>query len=67
MFSAIVRLFRRALSALVALNSPNHLAGGFTLGLVIALVPNGNLIALSLCVLLFSLRCNDGLALEAVA
>ena len=33
--------------------------------MVIGLVPKGNLIALSLCVLLFSMRCNKGLGLMA--
>ncbi len=31
--------------------------------MIIGLVPKGNLIALSLCVLLFSMRCNKGLGL----
>jgi uncharacterized protein (DUF2062 family) len=67
MFSAIITPIRRTLSALVAADSPGHLTAGFALGLVLALVPNGHVIALSVCVLLFSLRCNDRLALEAVA
>ena len=53
---------------LLASNAPSQLAAGFTLGMVIGLVPKGNLIALSLCVLLFSIRCNKGLGfLAAVA
>lgn len=65
MFSAIVAPFRRIAQALMASNSPSELAAGVTLGMVIGLVPKSNLIALSLCVLLFSLRCNKGLALLA--
>jgi hypothetical protein len=67
MFSAILAPIRRVLSALVAAESLMQPAAGFALGLVIALVPNGNVIALSMCVLLFSLRCNVGSALEAAA
>ncbi|MCI0334949.1 MAG: hypothetical protein L0228_17215 [Planctomycetes bacterium] len=58
MFSSIIALIRRIVHALVASNSPGQLATGFTLGMIIGLVPKSNLIALSLCVLLFSLRCN---------
>jgi uncharacterized protein (TIGR03546 family) len=65
MFSAFVAPVRKFVQALVASNSPGQLAAGFTLGMIIGLVPKNNLIALSLCVLLFSLRCNKGLALLA--
>ncbi len=65
MFSSIVAPIRRFVHALVASNSPGQLATGFTLGMIIGLVPKSNLIALSLCVLLFSLRCNKGFALLA--
>jgi len=56
---------RRIVQALLASDSPNQLAAGFTLGMIIGLVPKGNLIAISLCVLVFSLRVNKGLALVA--
>jgi uncharacterized protein (TIGR03546 family) len=65
MMFAIVRPFRRAVHALLAFNSSNQLAVGFAVGMIIGLVPKGNLIALSLCVLLFSLRCNKGIAIVA--
>jgi uncharacterized protein (TIGR03546 family) len=65
MLSAIVSPIRRIITALVASNSPHELAVGFTLGLIIGLVPKGNLIALSLFVMLFSLRCNKGISLVA--
>jgi uncharacterized protein (TIGR03546 family) len=61
----VVAIFRRVLQALLVSDSPNQLAAGFTLGVVIGLLPKGNLIAVSLCVLLFSLRVNKGLALVA--
>jgi uncharacterized protein (TIGR03546 family) len=65
MLSAIVGPIRRAANSLVAASSPSQLAAGFTLGMIIGVVPKSNLIALSLCVLLFSLRCNKGLALAS--
>jgi uncharacterized protein (TIGR03546 family) len=65
MLSAIVAPIRRIVDSLVAANSPSQLAAGFTLGMIIGVVPKSNLIALSLCVLLFSLRCNKGLALAS--
>jgi uncharacterized protein (TIGR03546 family) len=65
MFSAIVAAFRSPVRALLASNSNGQLAAGFTLGMIIGFMPKGNLIALSLCVLLFSLRCNKGLAILA--
>jgi uncharacterized protein (TIGR03546 family) len=61
--SAIVAPWRRLVVALLACNSSGQLAAGFALGMIIGLVPKGNLVALSLCVLLFSLRCNKGLAM----
>jgi uncharacterized protein (TIGR03546 family) len=56
---------RRVTQLLLACNTPSELAAGFTLGMIIGFVPKGNLMALSLCVLLFSLRVNKGLALAA--
>jgi uncharacterized protein (TIGR03546 family) len=51
--------------SLLASNSPHQLAAGCTLGMMIGLVPKGNLIVLVLCVLVFSLRVNKGMALVA--
>jgi uncharacterized protein (TIGR03546 family) len=65
MLSSPVRLLRRIARGLLTSDSPTQLAAGITLGMVIGLMPKGNLIALSLCVLLFSLRVNKGLALVA--
>ena len=65
MLSAIVAPLRRAAQSLVASNSPGQLAAGFTLGMIIGVMPKSNLIALSLCVAMFSLRCNKGLGLMA--
>lgn len=65
MLSRTVTMLRWAARGILASDSPNQLAAGFALGMVLGLVPKGNLIALSLCVLLFSLRVNKGLALTA--
>jgi hypothetical protein len=67
MLSAIVAPLRRVLTALITVDSMMQPIAGFAIGLIIALAPNGNFIALSMCVLLFSLRCNVRVALEAVA
>src|SRR5947207_6969406 len=65
MMAAAVSASRRFCRALLASNAPEQLAAGFTIGMVIELVPKGNLIALSLCVLLFSMRCNKTTGLLA--
>jgi uncharacterized protein (TIGR03546 family) len=56
---------RRVFQALLAHDASNQLAAGFALGMVLGLVPKGNLIAVSLFVLLFSLRVNTGVGLLA--
>jgi uncharacterized protein (TIGR03546 family) len=66
MLRAVFAPFRHALSSLVASHTPEELAAGFALGMIIGVMPKTNLIALSLGVLLFSLRCNKGFALGAV-
>ena len=65
MLSPAVALLRKIVRGLLAADAPPQLAAGFTLGMILGLVPKGNLIAVSLCVLLFSLRVNKGLALVA--
>lgn len=65
MFSALIAVVRKTVRALLAADSPGQLAAGFTIGMMIGLVPKTNLIALSLCVLLFSLRCNKELGIVA--
>jgi uncharacterized protein (TIGR03546 family) len=65
MLAHIVRPLRSAARVLLASDSPRQLAAGFSLGMVLGMLPKGNLIALSLCVLLFSLRVNKRLALVA--
>jgi uncharacterized protein (TIGR03546 family) len=58
MISDSLDAMRKLAHSLVASTSPNQLAASFTLGAIIGIVPKGNLIALALCVILFSLRCN---------
>jgi uncharacterized protein (TIGR03546 family) len=65
MLSDVIALVRSLARSLVASTSPSQLAIGFTLGMIIGVMPKTNLIALSLCVVLFSLRCNKGLGLAA--
>ncbi|HVT29427.1 MAG TPA: TIGR03546 family protein [Lacipirellulaceae bacterium] len=65
MLSDVIAILRKIASALVASNAPGQLAAGFTIGMMIGLLPKGNLIALSLCVVLFSIRCNKGLGFVA--
>jgi uncharacterized protein (TIGR03546 family) len=65
MLAYFVAPLRRTVEALVSSDSPRQLAAGFTLGMIVGLVPKGNLIAVSLCVLIFSLRVNRTLALAA--
>jgi uncharacterized protein (TIGR03546 family) len=65
MLSPCVAVLQRAVQRLVAGDSPQRLAAGFTLGMMLGLVPKSNLIAMALCVLLFSLRANKGLGVAA--
>ncbi len=63
MISDIVSRLRIFSSSLLTSAAPGQIAAGFTLGMLIGVMPKSNLIALSLCVVLFSLRCNKGLGL----
>jgi uncharacterized protein (TIGR03546 family) len=65
MISDFIALLRKSARSLLSGSSPDQLATGFTLGMIIGVMPKSNLIALSLCVLLFSLRCNKGFAIIA--
>jgi uncharacterized protein (TIGR03546 family) len=65
MLSDVVAILRKLVRMLLAGSAPGQLATGLTLGMIIGILPKSNLIALSLCVLLFSLRCNKGLGLVA--
>ena len=65
MLGQLVRPVRRIANVFLESDSPRQIAAGFALGMVLGLVPKGNLIAVSLGVLLFSLRVNTGIGLIA--
>jgi uncharacterized protein (TIGR03546 family) len=65
MLSPSFAFLQRAVQRFVAGDSPHRLAAGFTLGMMLGLVPKANLIAVALCVLLLSLRVNKGLGVAA--
>lgn len=65
MISPFVAWMRGFVHALLTSAAPGQLAAGFTLGMLIGVMPKTNLIALSLCVALFSLRCDKRLGLAA--
>jgi uncharacterized protein (TIGR03546 family) len=58
-------ILRRTIQRLIGGSTPRQLAASFTLGMILGLVPKGNLIAVSLCAMLFALRVNKGLAVAA--
>ena len=58
MLMRFFRPFRYLAGAFLASDSPRQLAVGVTLGMMIGLVPKGNLIAVGLLVLLFAVRAN---------
>jgi uncharacterized protein (TIGR03546 family) len=58
-------ILRRTIQRLFGGSTPRQVAAGFTLGMILGLVPKGNLIAVSLCAMLFMLRVNKGLAVVA--
>jgi uncharacterized protein (TIGR03546 family) len=58
-------ILRRAIQHLIGGSTPRQLAAGFALGMILGLVPKGNLIAVSLCAMLFALHVNKGLAVAA--
>lgn len=61
----LLRPVRFFFKALVTDNSPSQMALGFALGIAIGLVPKGNLIAISLMVLLGAIRVNLGMGMLA--
>ncbi|MDA1163071.1 MAG: TIGR03546 family protein [Planctomycetota bacterium] len=60
-----LRPVRFFFKALVTDNTPSQLALGFALGVVIGLVPKGNLLAISLMVVLSAIRVNLGMGMLA--
>lgn len=58
-----LRPLRLLVRALVADNSPNQMAAGLALGLMIGLVPKGNLLAIGLMLLMGAVRVNLGVGM----
>lgn len=67
MLSLLLHPVRQLINALVSNDSSQQVAWGFTIGMVLGLVPKGNMIAFSLAVLLCAVRVNKSAGLLAVA
>ncbi len=67
MLSLLLHPLRQLFAALLTNDSPNQLSIGFTIGMVLGFVPKGNLIALSLAVLLCAVKVNRSAGLVAAA
>ncbi len=65
MLSHLLRPLRQLVDALTGHDSPNQVALGFTIGMVLGMVPKGNLIAAALLVLLCAVRVNKPAGLLA--
>lgn len=65
MLNFLFRPLRQLLAALTTNDSANQLAWGFTIGMVLGMVPKGNLIAALLMVMLCGLRVNRSAGLLA--
>ena len=62
----MLRPFRLFFKALVVDATPGQMAMGFALGVLVGLVPKGNLLAIGLMMLMCSLRVNLGVGLATV-
>ena len=58
-------LLRRTIQRLIGGSTPRQVAAGFTLGMILGLVPKANLIAVSLLAMIFALRAHKALAMAA--
>ncbi len=67
MLSLLLHPVRQLFNALAANDSPLQVAWGFTIGMMLGMVPKGNLIAIVLAVLLCALKVNKPAGLLAVA
>lgn len=65
MLSHLLRPLRQLVDALSGHDSPNQVALGFTIGMVLGMVPKGNLIAAALLFLLCAVRVNKAAGLLA--
>lgn len=62
----VLRPFRLFFKALVVDATPRQMAMGFALGVLVGLVPKGNLLAIGLMMFLCSLRVNLGIGLATI-
>lgn len=62
----IIRPIRLALKALLEQSTPGQLAFGFAFGVLIGLIPKGNLLVVTLSVILAASRANIGVAAASV-
>ncbi|MCO6042776.1 TIGR03546 family protein [Aeoliella sp. ICT_H6.2] len=67
MLTLLLHPVRQLFGAVLANDSPRQVAWGFTLGMMLGMVPKGNLIAVVLGILLCALRVNKPAGLLAVA
>jgi uncharacterized protein (TIGR03546 family) len=67
MIAFLMRPVRQLAQILIANESPRQVAAGFTLGMMIGLLPKGNLVVLFLTILLCALRVNRTAGLLAAA
>jgi uncharacterized protein (TIGR03546 family) len=65
--SFLLKPLRQFAGAMLGNDSPRQLAAGVTLGMMLGLVPKGNLIAVALGILLFGLKVNRSAGLVAAA
>ncbi|MDZ4658336.1 MAG: TIGR03546 family protein [Bythopirellula sp.] len=66
MFAFVLRPVRQFAQALVANDSPRQVAWGFVIGMMIGLVPKGNLTAILLGMMLLGLRVNKPAGLMGI-
>jgi uncharacterized protein (TIGR03546 family) len=66
MFTLLLRPLRFLAQALTANDSPRQTAWGFTLGMMVGLMPKGNLLAVGLAMLLCAVRVNVAAGLLAI-
>lgn len=67
MLSLLIRPLRQVVDIFITNDSPRQIAFGVAIGAVLGLVPKGNLLAVSLLILLFSVRANRTAGLLSAA